>query len=230
MTPFLLIPGLNATARVYHEATDVLWRHGAVQIANHLAGDGLDGIARRILADAPPRFGLVGFSLGGYLSFEILRQARGRVTSLALIDTSARPDTPEMTRTRRRRLALARAGKFATVVEQSFAASVHPDHAEDETLRAVHREMALDNGAEVYGRHQEAIITRPDSRSELGLIAVPTVIIVGAADAITPPELAREMHEGVPRSRLVTIADAGHLALLEKPAAVNAALDDWARG
>ena len=228
MLPFLLIPGLNANARVYREAAEALWPHGAVTHANHLAGEGLAGIAGQILSVAPPRFALVGFSFGGYLSFEILRQARDRVAKLALIDTSARADTPESIENRRRRIELARAGKFGLVLQQSFPNSVHPDNAEDSELMAIHRTMGETNGAEAYVRHQEAIIARPDSRSMLAGIDVPTVIIVGEADAITPPEVAREMHDGIADSRLAVIPNAGHMALLERPAAVNAALKEWA--
>ena len=196
--------------------------------ANHLAGEGLAGIAGQILSVAPPRFALVGFSFGGYLSFEILRQARDRVAKLALIDTSARADTAESIENRRRRVELARAGKFGLVLQQSFPNSVHPDHAEDSELLAIHRTMGETNGAEAYVRHQEAIIARPDSRPMLAGIDVPTVVIVGEADAITPPEVAREMHDGIADSRLAVIPNAGHMALLERPAAVNAALKEWA--
>src|SRR6201999_3955714 len=104
MTPFLLIPGLNANARVYRDAVEALWPFGPVTVANTLEGEGIDGIAAAILRDAPPKFALGGFSMGGYLSFEILRQAPERVLKLALIDTAARQDAPERTEVRRRRL------------------------------------------------------------------------------------------------------------------------------
>ncbi|MEP7240770.1 MAG: alpha/beta fold hydrolase [Devosia sp.] len=228
MSPFVLIPGLNATARVYREAIEALWPHGSVTIANTLAGEGMAGIAAAILRGAPPRFALGGFSMGGYLAFEMLRQAPDRVTKLALIDTSARPDTAEASEVRRRRIEQAKAGKFGMVVEQSFPASVHPRRVENEALKAMHREMSLGNGAEAYVRHQEAIIGRPDSRPTLAAIGVPTVVIVGEADQIVPLEVAQEMHEGVAGSRLVVVPDAGHLALLEQPEAVATALASWA--
>lgn len=228
MTPFLLIPGLNADARIYSEAGPALWPFGPVTIANHLAGEGMAGIARNILASAPPRFALGGFSMGGYLAFEILRQARERVVKLALIDTSARPDSEEATATRRRRIALAKGGKFSAVIEQSFPNSTHPDNQGNSDLYSIHRAMAEANGAEVYARHQEAIIGRPDSRGELNAISVPTLVLVGEGDQITPPEVAREMADGISGSRLVVVPRAGHLALLEQPMAVNRALAEWA--
>lgn len=228
MTPFLLIPGLNANARVYRHAVEALWPFGPVAVANTLSGEGIAGIAAAILRDAPPKFALGGFSMGGYLSFEILRQAPERVLKLALIDTTARPDTPERTEVRRRRLEHTRAGKFSLVVEQSWATSPHPDHLGDTALEAIHRKMALNNGPEAYVRHQQAIIGRPDSRPLLATIKVPTLVIVGEGDQITPPDAAREMHAGIARSRLVVIENAGHLALLEQPEAVARALVEWA--
>ena len=229
MTPFLLIPGLNCDARVYAPAATVLWQCGPVMIGNHLAGEGIGQIAANILAAAPPRFALGGFSMGGYLSFEILRQAPERVAKLALIDTRAGADTPELTETRRRRAALAKAGKFGLVIEQSFPTSVHNDNVDNSSLYSIHRAMAGANGAEVYVRHQEAIIGRPDSRSMLGRIKVPTLIVVGEGDEITPPDAAAEMYAGIADSTLVTIPRAGHLALLEQPELMNRALVEWAK-
>jgi len=228
MVPFLLVPGLNCDARVYSHAATALWPLGPVTVANHLAGEGVAAIARNILGEAPPRFALAGFSMGGYISLEIMRQAPGRVLKLALLDTNARPDSAELTENRRRRIALTRGGKFGLVVEQSFAASVHSDHVDDSDLYAIHRTMADANGPEVYVRHQKAIIARPDSRPGLGAIEVPTLIVVGEGDEITPPDMAEEMHGLIAGSTLVTIPRAGHMALLEQPDLMNAALRQWA--
>jgi len=228
MTPFLLIPGLNCDARVYAPVTPALWQFGPVTMANHLEGVGVAGIAQTILASAPPKFALAGFSFGGYLAFEILRQAPDRVLKLALIDTSARQDSPEVTETRQRRVALAQGGKFGPVIEQSFPASVHPDNVGESRLYSLHRTMSEANGPEAYARHQQAIIGRPDSRPLLGSITVPTIVVVGEGDQITPPDLAREMHAGIKGSSLTVIPRAGHLALLEQPTLVSAALKAWA--
>ncbi|MEQ1900443.1 MAG: alpha/beta fold hydrolase, partial [Devosia sp.] len=154
--------------------------------------------------------------------------ARERVIKLALIDTSSRPDTEDSTAIRRRRIALAKGGKFGAVIEQSFPNSVHPDNQGSSDLYSIHRAMAEANGAEAYMRQQEAIIARPDSRGELGAISVPTLVLVGESDQITPPEVARETADGISGSRLVIVPRAGHLALLEQPMAVNRALTEWA--
>lgn len=225
--PILLVPGLNATPRVFQGQMDTLWQFGPVMVADHRHGRDMREIAMTILADAPRRFVLAGFSMGGYIAFEILRQAPERVAALALIDTSARPDTPEATEKRNGAIDLASAGKFEQVAANSFPLAVHPAHKDDEALKAVHMDMARRNGADVYIRHQQAIMTRPDSRGDLAGIDVPTVVIVGEGDQITPPEVAREMADGIAGARLHVIDGAGHLALLEQPAAVAAAFETW---
>src|ERR1700716_3779957 len=93
--PILLIPGLLCSPRLYADQVPQLWRLGPVTIADHTRDDSMSAIARRILAAAPPRFALVGHSMGGYIALEIMRQAPARVARLALLDTAAHADTPE---------------------------------------------------------------------------------------------------------------------------------------
>ena len=228
MTPFLLIPGLNCDARVYAGIANALWPVGPVSIANHREVRTMADIAQAILADAPSKFALVGFSMGGYVAFEILRQAPDRVLMLGLLDTSARPDSEESTANRRRLIALAQKGKFIEAIEQTFPKSVHPDNVEDSGLYAIHRGMAQTNGPAIFEQQQEAIIGRPDSRPLLASIKVPTQIIVGEGDQITPPDVARELHAGIAGSKLLVVPKAGHLALLEQPEPVHTALKEWA--
>ncbi len=226
-TPILLIPGLNCTAEIYQNQLPALWLHGPVTIADTRQGDSMAAIAANILRDAPPRFALAGFSMGGYLAFEILRQARDRVAALALLDTSARPDAPESIEKRRAGIALTEQGKFTLAVQQSFPNAVHPDHVANPELKALHMRMAAAAGPETYIRHQNAIIARPDSRPDLAAIAVPTLVLVGDADAITVPEAAREMAAAIAGARLVTVPKAGHMALAEQPEAVTEAMIQW---
>lgn len=225
--PIVLIPGLNATARVYAEQIPALWQFGPVTVANHRRGSTVTQIAGHILKDAPPRFALGGFSMGGYVALEIMRQAPERVLRLALIDTSARPDAPEQTERRRQLMDIARGGGFARIPDVQFPNSVHPDHTGDETLKAINRAMALANGMDAYLDQQNAIINRPDSRPDLAAIDCPTLIVVGDGDQITPPPLAHEMADLIAGSRVVVVPKAGHMALIEQPQAVTDALVGW---
>src|ERR1700761_9645818 len=98
--PIVLIPGLTCTPRLYAEQIPALWQFGPVTVADHRRDASMAAIAKRILAAAPPRFGLAGLSMGGYIAFEIMRQASERVAKLALLDTGARADLPEQTERR----------------------------------------------------------------------------------------------------------------------------------
>ena len=131
--PTVLIPGLLCTPRLYAEQIPALWRFGPVTVANHTHDDSMGGIARRILSQAPPQFALVGLSMGGYVAFEMLRQAPDRVAKLALLDTTARPDAPEQTEQRKRQIEMARTGRFDGIAQLLFprfvAAARHGDRA-----------------------------------------------------------------------------------------------------
>jgi pimeloyl-ACP methyl ester carboxylesterase len=111
--PIVLVPGLLTSPRLYAKQLPALWQHGPVTIASTTHDNTIAAIARRILAAAPPRFALAGLSMGGYICFELLRRAPDRIDRLALLDTTARPDTPELTQRRHTQIALARSGRFA---------------------------------------------------------------------------------------------------------------------
>jgi pimeloyl-ACP methyl ester carboxylesterase len=225
--PTLLIPGLNCSARLYDEQIPALWRFGPVIVADHRRGDTIRGIAQNILADAPPHFALVGLSMGGYISFEIMRQAPERVLKLALLDTSSRPDRPEQSERRDQQIAAVEAGRFSEISETLFPLFVRPDRLMEEQIRWTLRLMADETGPEAFMRQLKAIKSRPDSRPSLQHIACPTLVLVGDADQLTPQELSREIAAGIPGSRLVVVPECGHLTTIERPEAVNRALTEW---
>jgi pimeloyl-ACP methyl ester carboxylesterase len=227
--PIVLIPGLLLTARFYTEQLPELWCFGPVTIADHTRADSMAAIAEQILATAPPRFALAGLSMGGYLAFEIMRREPDRVTRLALLDTSARPDTPEQTQARRELLELADAGRLGDVAEHLLPLFVHPDRLADVPLCGTVREMAQATGAEAFVREETAIIGRPDSRPDLAAIRCPTLVLVGDGDVLTPPDCAAEIAAGIAGARLVTVEHCGHLPPIERPEQVTQALVEWLR-
>jgi pimeloyl-ACP methyl ester carboxylesterase len=225
--PMLLIPGLACSPRLFAPQLPSLWRFGPVTIADTRRGDGMAGLAGRILQAAPPRFALAGLSMGGYIAFEIMRQAPERVLRLALLDTSALPDRLEQSERRDTQIAMARDGRFAAIADLLFPLMVRPEHQQDEALRRVFWQMHDENGADAFILQQQAIKARPDSRPLLAAISCPTLVVVGDADQLTPPEMAREIAAGISGARLVIIPESGHLSTLEKPDAVTRALTEW---
>ena len=225
--PLVLVPGLLCSARLYAPQVYALWPFGPVTVADHRRDAGMEAIAARILADAPPRFALAGLSMGGYIAFAMLRQAPERIAKLALLDTSARPDVPEQKAAREKFIAMAEAGKLADVVDLLAPRLLHPGRHKDEALKGVVRDMAADTGTEAFVRQEKAIMARPDSRPLLATIRCPTLVLVGDGDELTPPELAKEIAAGISGARLVVVPDCGHLSTIERPEAVNAALAEW---
>lgn len=225
--PTVLIPGLACSARLFAAQIPELWKHGPVIVADHRGADSMAALAERVLAVAPVRFNLVGLSMGGYLSFEILRRSPERVARLALLDTTARPDSPEQIERRTAQIGMAADGKLADVVDALFPILFPPARHSDAALRALTQEMARECGAEAFIRQQTAIMKRPDSRPDLAKIACPTLVLVGEEDQLTPPDRAEEMAVAIPDARLVAIADCGHLSTVDQPEAVNAALTWW---
>ena len=227
--PLILIPGLNCTDALYQPQIDVFSTERTVLIGDHRQDDRIEAIAERILADAPERFALAGLSMGGYIALAILRQAPERVTRLALLDTTARPDTEEGVARRHQLIAMARNGQFNNVHEILWPRLVHESRLQDRALEHIVKGMMDDTGIDGFCCQQVAILNRIDSRPFLAAIACPTLVIVGADDIITPVEVAREMAETIPRATLEVIKATGHLATLEAPIAVNAALSKWLR-
>lgn len=227
MTPTILIPGLACTAEMFSAQTTALWPHGPVMVASPLHGATMAEMASAILADAPPRFALGGISMGGYISLEIMRQAPERVLKLALLDTSARADLPEQIEARRGLVSRVRDGELETVLSEIAPKLLHPAHRENQALIDAQVRMGVAVGAEGFIRQEIAISGRIDSRPHLGAIAVPTLVLVGDRDPLTPPERAEEIAQGIAGSRLVVVPDCGHASTMEQPEAVNAALKDW---
>ena len=227
--PILLVPGLASSPRIYAPVVPALWRFGPVTVANHIRDDNMGAIARRILAEAPPRFALAGHSMGGYIAFEILRQAPERVAKLALINTQARPDTSEATERRRGMMARAIAGEYRAMLDELFPGFVHPSRRGDAALRQLVYDMGEDVGVEAFVRQQQAVITRPDSRPVLAWIRCPTLVLTGDEDNTIPNSLSVEMANGIHGAKLVILANCGHLPQPEQPQATADALVEWMR-
>ena len=227
--PVMLIPGLLDSARLYAPQIPALWSTGPVMVADHTRDDSMAAIAARILTNAPPVFALVGLSMGGYIAFEIVRQAPQRVARLALLDTSARADTPEQSAARRTQMALASQGRFSQVLDAQFPRLVGRSRRTDTSLRELLDLMAQEVGVAAFTRQQAAIMGRKDSRPTLGGIRCPTLVLVGEDDELTPPERAVEMAEGIAGARLVSVPRCGHMSTLEQPDKVTRALLEWLR-
>ncbi|MEH2512106.1 pimeloyl-ACP methyl ester carboxylesterase [Nitrobacteraceae bacterium AZCC 1564] len=225
--PIILVPGLTCSPRICAPQIPALWQSGPVILANHIRDNTMAGIAKRILDEAPDEFAIAGHSMGGYICLEVMRQAPERVKRLALLSTSASPETPQATERRRGWIAETKAGGYHAVLDKLFSNFVHPSRLKDANLQKIVRDMANDVGPEAFIDQLEAIMSRADSRPLLPSIKCPTLILTSDTDNMVPNAFSTELAEGIPDAKLVVIPDCGHLVQLEKPEATTAAMLDW---
>ena len=226
-TPLVLIPGLLNDANLWSAQVGGLGDIAAMQVADHTKYDSMDAIARSVLASAPVRFALAGLSMGGYVALAMLRLAPQRVTRLALLDTSARADTPAQTEARKKLISLVGKGRFLGVSDQLMPRFIHPSRLADHRLTERIKLMAQAVGPDGFLRQQQAIMGRPDSRPMLDKISCPTLVLCGRQDQVTPPALSEEMAAAIPGARLAVVEECGHLSAMERPETVNSELRRW---
>ena len=226
-TNLVLVPGLLCSRALWAPQLAGLGDLAEMTVADHSRHATMEGIAGAILAAAPQRFALAGLSMGGYIAYEILRQAPQRVTKLALLDTGSRADAPERRAGRLELIALAEREGVRKAQEKLLPVLIHTDRLADKPLVEAVLQMADDIGLEGFKRQQAAIMARPDNRPLLAHIRCPTVVVVGQQDALTPPDLAREIAAGIAGARLEIVPDCGHLSTMERPEAVNRVLRAW---
>ncbi|MBF0167852.1 MAG: alpha/beta fold hydrolase [Alphaproteobacteria bacterium] len=225
--PVVLLPGLLCDGALFGHAMETLGDVAHFHVADLTEDDSISGMARRVLAWAPPRFSMLGLSMGGYVAQEIMRQAPGRVTRLALLDTTFKPDTEEGRARRLGLIELAQTGNFKGVTPRLLPMLVHPDHVDDPLIAGTVLAMAERVGKEAFVRQQTAIMGRVDGRADLERITCPTLILCGRQDQLTPLEVHRDMAGLVSGGKLVIVEDCGHLSPLEQPRAVSAVLRYW---
>lgn len=227
MIPLLLLPGLLCDARLWRGPIEALSDIAVATVADLTLDDRFEAMADRALAAMPPVFAMAGLSMGGYVAFAILRRQPHRVSHLMLMDTSARPDTEASARRRRALIAISASGRFHGVAPRMLPDLLHPDSLDRDGISQEVSAMAARVGRDAFVRQQTAILHRPDSRPDLGLIRIPTWIVVGAGDRITPVPLAQEIAAGIPDSRLETMPRCGHLPPLEAPQETGALMRRW---
>lgn len=225
----VLLPGLLNNANLFTGQIPALSSIATVEVGDLTTGESISAMAAKVLETASaPRFVLIGLSLGGYVAFEIMRQAPERVASLVLMDTTVRPDTAEARAARGALIELAQTD-LAAVMEKLLPRLSHPDKMELPAVRGVITSMAASLGKDVFERQQRAIMARPDSQPVLAGINCPTLVICGENDLITPPAMATEIAGGITGARLEIIPECGHLSALDRPETVSRLLTDWVK-
>ena len=194
---------------------------GQLHYGNLFEDDTLEGMARRVLGEAPERFVLVGFSMGGFVARVLTLMAPERVSGVAFVSTSARGFTDEE---RARRMA----GSKHPGGGNGVARGLHPDRERDPVLLDRLRGMQRRLGLEVWKR--QAALVRRDGYAELEGITCPSLVVSCRQDRLRRFEETERMARHLPHARFEVIEDCGHMAPLEKPHELAGLLADWIAG
>nr|WP_174822793.1 alpha/beta fold hydrolase [Ruegeria lacuscaerulensis] len=214
-------------ARVFEPQIVSLSRGRAVMVAPITLGERIEEIASNLLDQLPHRFALGGLSMGGVVALEVIRRAPDRVSRLCLMSTDAQADTPQLAAAREELLVGAKAGRLEDVMRRIIGSDLlAPGPKRIPILNDVIA-MALELGPEVFERQIRALQRRPDQQGELRRIKVPTLILCGAHDTLTPVRKHSFMADLIPEAELRVVDEAGHLPTLETPQIVTDALENW---
>jgi pimeloyl-ACP methyl ester carboxylesterase len=189
--------------------------------------DSLGGMAEELLANTPSRFTLIGLSLGGYVAFEIIRRQLPRIERLALLDTTAVADHEARKAGRLADIAKVRESGIDALIPELPGRWLLPAHAKNPRLVALMGDMARSVGGRGQLNQQTAMLGRPDSHADLAKVRVPTLVMCGEQDPVTPVADHQAMAACVPGARLGFIPECGHLSTIEQPQRVSAVLADW---
>jgi pimeloyl-ACP methyl ester carboxylesterase len=221
--PILLLHGFPLDARMWGAQVSALERAGYESLAPNLPGrepdNDLANWAGRVLQLLPGDFIPVGCSMGGYLIFELWRQASARIPAAVFIDTRAGADTPEVREGRDETIRILGEDGFDAFWKLQEPKLFGPEAPPDvvERARAIAAEQPITNLVATL----QALGSRPDSRETASSLDVPALVIVGEKDVLTPPGEAEELAELLPSAQLVRLPGAGHLTPLEQPVRIN---------
>jgi len=221
----LLVPGYMADETLWDDVTGGLAPFAPVVHADLRHDATIEAMAARALAAAPESFILVGFSMGGYVAREMVRQAPHRVRALVLAATSTRPDSPALRQSRGRVGQASASVSFSGLSRVAIATSLHPKEANNEAMIERVRAMGVRLGGEVFRR--QSMLERAGDLDRLGEIRCPTLVIAAGQDRLRSREEADELHAGIPGAAFVLIEDSGHMLPIEAPQALLAAIVPW---
>ncbi len=227
MTTLVLLPGLAADEDMWRAQLDALAPYAPVVTEVHTRHDTIEAMAAGLLAEHAGELVLCGASMGGMLAMEAARQAPQRMRGLALLGTSARPESAAMQAERERAMALFAQGKVREVIEPNVRMAFHPAQARDPALVRSYLEFVLRAGADALVRQNRAVIARPDARLHLPQLRCPVLVLCGDADQLAPPECSHEIASLVAQAELALVPQCGHMMTMEQPRVVNAALLAW---
>lgn len=220
----LLVPGLMCDSRIFDAQ---LAAFPSAVAARYGDAASLPEMARRVLADAPDRFALLGHSMGARVALEVYRQAPERVARLALLSTGIHPVRPGERESRHALRDIGREHGMTALVDAWLPPMLGAAASRDRALVKRLRDMCISAGLTAFETQIEALLSRPEVDSLLPTIAVPTLVAVGSEDRWAPPAQHAEFAAHIAGARFIVIEGAGHMLPAEKPTELNTAIAEW---
>jgi pimeloyl-ACP methyl ester carboxylesterase len=184
-------------------------------------------LAAEVLKKSPPKFDLLGHSMGGIVAMEMYSQEPNRIEKLVLMDTNPKAELEEVKAMRDPQMKAAREGKLVDVMRDEMKPNYLDASDNRESILHTCMEMAKSMGTEVFMNQSKALQTREDQQSTLRLIDVPVLVICGSNDKLCPVERHELMHSIINHSELKIINNAGHMPTLEQPKETTEVLKKW---
>ncbi|WP_264210154.1 alpha/beta fold hydrolase [Leisingera thetidis] len=225
--PLVLLPGMMCDGRIFDAQIRTFSGSMPVMVLPLAGGDTVEKIAARMLAHLPPRFSLAGMSMGGMLAMELVRRAPERISRLCIMGASPLAETPEQAADREPHIIAARSGRLEDVLRETLPMEALAPGPGRLAVHNLFCHMGMELGPELYVAQARALQRRPDQQATLRRVHVPTLVLAGEHDTITPVAKLQLLAQLVPVAQLEVIPEAGHFPVLEQPDAVNRALLRW---
>jgi pimeloyl-ACP methyl ester carboxylesterase len=225
--PLVLLPGMLGSPAVFADVVSELGDTISCRPLRIDLDDTVADAADSVLAAAPPRFALAGHSLGAIVALDVVRRAPHRVTRLALLHSSARPPTDAQLAAWAELRRRTETGGFPDVVAEQATINVGEPGKHRPELVTRWVEAARHVGPQGFLRQLAMQASRQDNRTWIARIDIPTVVVSGSLDAVSPSEIQDELALLIPRAEHVTIANAGHMSVLDSPGEVANVLGKW---
>jgi pimeloyl-ACP methyl ester carboxylesterase len=221
-----LLCGLLCDAYTFHHQVTALSGACDVQVVDFFGLDSLEAMARKVLDDAPARFSICGFSMGGRVALKLMEMAPARVDRLCLMDTGVGPVVEGEAEKRQILVDLARQKGNVALIDSWLPPMLHPARRNDPAFIGPLGDMIQRATPEIFARQQKALLTRPDARPVLPGIRVPTYVVVGRQDEWSTVAQHEDFAAMIPGAKLVVIEESGHFVPVEQPHAVSTVLLD----
>ena len=227
MTPLVMIPGMMCDERIFAPQIEELVSKRSVHVADISKHDNISDLAADVLSHAPPKFCLVGHSMGGIVAMEICAQDPKRIEKLVLIDTNPLAELEEVKLKREPQISDALSGKLVNVIRDEMKPNYLASSENQDIILNICMDMALSLGPKVFINQSRALQTRADQQSNIQSINIPVLIMCGSEDKLCTVERHEMMHNMISNSELKIINNAGHMPTLEQPSETTEVLKEW---